>query len=194
MDQKQRERVETVYSKYKDGLDFDIINKTIDLSGNRDLPQISKTTLQNISNWALNGASNREIAQNLEISEKQFKTLCALCPTIMYLMSDSRELADIVIAGSLFQRAVGGQKIHKIVPVKIGDYNADGKKIAEHIEMVEQEEELPPDPMLLKFLATHKLSEKFGADKDNIDEQVAGTIDKMSEEQLELVERQLNGK
>ena len=44
--------------------------------------------------------------------------------------------------------------------------------VGEHLEKV-VEEELPPNPLLLKFLAEHKLSEKFGKDKNDKDQVVS---------------------
>lgn len=185
---------EVIYTKYKDAINVDKINDLIEITDNADLGKIKVQTIKNIAKWALNGASNQEIANNLELSDKQFQTLCAICPTLIMIMKDSRELAEIVLTGSLFQRALGGQVIHKRVPVKVGDYQ-DGQKIGEHIEIVETEEELPPDSNLLKFLAEHKLSEKFGKDKIDTDKEIASVVHSLDPQQLkELEETIKNGK
>lgn len=181
---------EIIYNKYKDAINIKDINELIDATNHRDLGEIKSTTIKNIGKWALNGASNEEIAKNLELTDKQFQTLLAICPTIIMIMKDSRELADVVIAGSLFQRAIGGQVIHKRVPVKVGDYQ-DGTKIGEHIEMWETEEELPPDSALLKYLAEHKLSEKFGKNSVDKDKEIVSVVNTLDPQQLQELEEKL---
>lgn len=171
-------------------VDYDFINKTIDLTGNSDIGRISKKTLVNISSWALNGASDTEIRNNLELSDKQFKVLCSLCPTVVWIMQQSRERADILVAGSLLQRALGGQIIHKKVPMKMTDYE-DGRKIGEHIEYAYTEEELPPDSMLLKYIAEHKLSEKFGKSASDDDKEVISVVNNLTPEQIKELEEKL---
>lgn len=172
-------------------VDLDFVNKTIVATKNEDLGKISKTTLLNISKWALNGASNGDIQRNLDFTEKQFKTFCALCPTVVWIMQQSRERADVLVAGTLLQRAIGGQVVRKRVPVKVGDYDKSGRKIGEHIEYAYQEEELPPDSNLLKFIAEHKLSEKFSDAKVDEDKEVAKVIHELDPKQLAELEEKL---
>ncbi len=183
-------REEIIYNKYKDAINVKSINDLIEITGNRDIGEIKSTTIKNIGKWALNGASNDEIAKNLELTNRQFETLLAICPTIVMIMKDSRELADVVIAGSLFQRAIGGQVIHKKTPVKVGDYE-NGVKVGEHIEMWETEEELPPDSALLKYLAEHKLSEKFGKNTVDKDKEIVSVVNTLDPTQLQELEERL---
>jgi len=191
----KNEATNLVLDKYRDAINIKSINELLDATNNKDIGTIKAQTVQNIAKWALNGASNEEIARNLEISNKQFETLLAICPTLIMVMKDSRELADVVVAGSLFQRAIGGQIVKKRVPVKVGDYQ-DGVRIGEHIEMVTTEEELPPDSALLKFLAEHKLSEKFGKDTNDKDKEVVSVINSLDPQQLKELEEEIrkNGK
>lgn len=189
-EQQINEKVNIITSKYKDLLDLDVVNKCIDITNNKDVGKVSMQTIKNISKWALNGSSNTEIAQNLELTEKQFKTLCSLCPTLVYVMQESREMAEIVLAGALYQRALGGQIVRKKVPVKVGDYE-DGRKIGEHIEYAYQEEELPPDSNLLKFLAEKKLNEKFGEKTTDEDKEVVNVVNTLDPQQLAQLEKTL---
>lgn len=168
-----------IVEKYDKLINYDIVNKALMLEGGFDI-NVAKKTLVNISKWALNGASDKDIRDNLELNAKQFDILCSVCPALVYVIQNSREMADIVIAGSLFQTAIGGQKVRKQQAIKINDLNEDGIKVGEHIEIVWVEEELPPNPNLLKFLAEHKLSEKFGnkqTDKDEEIKKVVGSFD-----------------
>lgn len=178
-----------IADKYDALINYDLVNKAISLSNDKDLQAISKKTVANIAKWALNGSSNAEIAENLELSQKQFKVLCEICPVLIYVMKESREMADIVIAGSLFQTAIGGKVIHKRVPIKVKDYE-NGVCVGEHIEYADTTEEMKPDSYLLKFLAENKLSEKFGKEKVDSSEEhkkIIGALDICDIEKIEAV-------
>lgn len=191
MEKNTKQVVQEVYNSYKGLIDIDTINRMIKISGNKDLGEISKKTITNIAKWALNGSSNKEIASNLELTDSQFKVLVSICPVLMYVMQSSRELADIVITGALFDTAIGGKIIRKQQLVKIKEYNEDGRVIGEHLEKEWVAEELPPNPLLLKFLAEHKLSEKFGKEKEDKDQEVVTIVNGLDDKDLELMKEQL---
>jgi len=191
MEKNTKQVVQEVYNSYKGLIDIDTINRMIKISGNKDLGEISKKTITNIAKWALNGSSNKEIASNLELTDSQFKVLVSICPVLMYVMQSSRELADIVITGALFDTAIGGKVIRKQQLVKIKNYNEDGRVVGEHLEKEWVAEELPPNPLLLKFLAEHKLSEKFGKDKNDKDQEVVSIVNGLDDKDLDLMKEQL---
>ena len=182
-----------IYKKFQDGLNFDTINNMLKLTNNEDIGEISKKTVLNIAKWALDGQSNTQIAENLELTEKQFQTLCAICPTLVFIMNHSREMAEVVLVGSAYQRAIGGQRIKELQVVKVNDFDNYGRKVGEHVETVEVWKELPPEPSLLKFLMEHKLSESFGANSTNEDKAVVETIHRLDDEQMKQVEEAIKG-
>lgn len=167
--------------------DIDYVNKMLDKSQDLKDFQISKSTLANISNWALNGASDKEIRNNLDLDKHQWAILCTVCPTLLMIMGHSRAMADLVVAGSLFQTAIGGKKIRKKVPLKVKIYDDNGKVTGEKYELVEYDEELPPNPYLLKFLAEHKLSEQFGDKQENKNDEMKKFVENMSEKDKALI-------
>lgn len=167
--------------------DIDYVNKLLDKSQDLKDFQISKSTLANISNWALNGASDKEIRTNLDLDKHQWAILCTVCPTLLMIMGHSRAMADLVVAGSLFQTAIGGKKIRKKVPLKVKIYDERGKVTGEKYELVEYDEELPPNPYLLKFLAEHKLSEQFGDKQENKNDEMKKFVENMSEKDKALI-------
>lgn len=171
-----------------DTVDIDLTNKVLDLSDEIENFHLTKKTLNNIAKWALDGKSQFEIAQNLELSKKEWAYLCNVCPSILLVMQHSQAYADIVVAGTLYQTAIGGHTIHKKVPMKIKDYD-DGKVIGEHIEYAEYEEVQPANPYLLKYLAENKLSEQFGKVKTDNSKEHKEVIDVMSEEEMKIIER-----
>lgn len=189
-----KQEVKKQIEKITDTVDMDSINKVI--KNDKVLLDfgLSKKTLLNISKWALDGKSQFEIQQNLELNEKEWQYLCHVCPAIILVMQHSMAYADIVVAGTLYQTAVGGQKIKKKVPLKIHDYNDQGKVIGEHYEMVEVETITEPNPYLLKYLAEHKMSENLGNGKRAASDEHRKIIDSMTDDEREAIAEYGNGK
>ena len=176
-----------------DTVDIELTNQVIAMSGEEfEKFKITKNTLNNIAKWALDGKSQAEIASNLELSTNEWKYLCKVCPAILLVMQHSQAYADLVVAGTLYQVAIGGHTIKRTAPLKIKEYNEDGKVIKERIEIVEYEEVQKPNPELLKYLATHKLSEQFGDVKIDNSKEHREVIDNMSEEERKEFEKLLN--
>ena len=167
--------------------DIEYINQMLDKSDDMGDFRVSKSTLANISSWALNGESDSDIRKHLDLTKHQWAILCTVCPTMIMIMDQSRAMADLVVAGSLFQTAIGGKKIRKQQIVKVGDYE-NGVKVGEHVEKHWTEEELPPNPILLKFLAENKLSEQFGEGKVNSNERLKALANSLSDKDKALIE------
>ena len=184
-------KVDTILKPYE-SINYDFINNAIKLTGNdKEIGIISKKTLANISKWALNGASQEEIAHNLELTKKQFETLCNLCPFVISVMQNSYAYLDIMVAGTLAERALGKYKVKKKQPMRVHDYDETGRVIGEHYEVVEWEEELPPEPNLLKFLAEHRLSEHFGEEKVDVSKEIKTMVGTFDMSQVKDIEEQL---
>lgn len=180
--------------KITDTVDINLTNKVLDLSEEIKYFHLTKKTLNNIAKWALDGKSQFEIRQNLELSQKEWSYLIKVCPAILLVMQHSQAYADIVVAGTLYQTAIGGHKIHKKIPMKVKDYgyNEDTGKswvVGEHVEVVEYDEVQPSNPYLLKYLAENKLSENFGKVKTDNSKEHREVVDVMSEEELKLIEK-----
>ena len=173
-------------------VDIKTVNKLLAQTELKDF-EMNKSTITNIAEWALNGNSDSEIRQKLSLTKNQWAILVTICPTLLLVMKESRALADVVIAGSLFQTAVGGKRIKKQVPVKekIYEWNEDTGKswvVGEKTTIVEIEEELPPNPLLLKFLAEHKLSEKLGDNPLNNESVYKKMVESLSPQELATIE------
>ena len=168
-------------------VDIKTVNQLLAQTELKDF-EMNKSTIANIAEWALNGNSDSEIRKKLSLTKGQWAILVTICPTLLLIMKETRALADVVIAGSLFQTAVGGKIITKQQPVKVKQYDSEGKVIGEKIEIVEIKEELPPNPLLLKFLAEHKLSEKLGDNPLNSESTFKKMVESLSPEELALIE------
>lgn len=174
-----------------DTVDLDSVNVALKSSGIEKL-SLSKKTLVNIGKWALDGKSEIEIRQNLELTNQEWAYLLKTCPALVVILQHSTAYADMIVGGTLLQTAIGGKMVKKKVPIKIKDYE-DGKVIGEHVEIVEVEEESQPNPMLLKFLAENKLSEKFGGKQVDNTKEYKEVIDNMTEEQIRIIEEMNKG-
>lgn len=177
--------------KITDTVDITITNKVLDLSGEMESFRLTKKTLENIAKWALDGKSQFEIRQNLELSDKEWKYLIKVCPAILLVMQHSQAYADIVVAGTLYQTAIGGHTIHRKQPIKIKEYE-NGRVTGEHIEYAEWDEVQPSNPYLLKYLAENKLSENFGKTKVDNSKEHREVIDALNDEELKLIEKLSN--
>ena len=174
--------------KITETVDINLTNQLLGMSEDLDKFQLTKTTLNNIAKWALDGKSQMEIAKNLELTKKEWLYLLKVCPAILLVMQHSQAYADIVVAGTLYQTAIGGHTIKKKIPMKVKDYD-NGRVVGEHIEVVEIDEVQPANPYLLKYLAENKLSEQFGKVKMDNSKEHREVIDVMSDEELKLVEQ-----
>lgn len=168
-------------------VDIKTVNQLLAQTELKDF-EMNKSTITNIAEWALNGNSDNEIRQKLSLNKNQWAILVTICPTLLLVMKESRALADVVIAGSLFQTAIGGKKIRKQVPVKYKKYDENGKPYEEDYKIIEIEEELPPNPLLLKFLAEHKLSEKLGENSTIKENDYKKLVENMKPEDLAIIE------
>ena len=169
-----------------DTVDIDYVNNALDNAGIKTI-DISQKTLMNIGKWCLDGKSEFEIRQNLELTIQEWNYLLKTCPAIVVVMQHSMAYAEMVIGGTLFQTAIGGKKVKKKIPLKVHEYNEYGKVCGEHYEMVEVEEETQPNPYLLKFLAENKLSEQFGNKKTDNSKEYKDIIDTMTEDEIKAI-------
>ena len=168
-------------------IDLPTVNKLLESTELADF-EMNKSTITNIAEWCLNGESDNEIRQRLSLTKKQWAILVTVCPTLLIIMKDSRAMADVVIAGSLFQTAIGGKKIRKQTPVRVKEYNEKGLVCGEHYEVITVEEELPPNPLLLKFLAENKMSEKLGGAKTIDENAYKKMVDSLTPEERATIE------
>jgi len=176
-------------STIADTVDLDAVNQQLDVAGITKL-DISKRTLMNIGKWVLDGKSEMEIKQNLELSESEWRYLLNTCPAIVVVMQHSMAYAELVLGGTLFQTAIGGKKIKKKIPLKVHDYqiiNGKSVVVGEHYEMVEVEETSQPNAYLLKYLTENKLSEKFGSKKTDTSKEHDKIIDAMTQEEINAI-------
>lgn len=169
-------------------VDTKLVNELLEQTDLNDF-EMTKATIENIAEWCLNGNSDTEIRQKLSLNKHQWGVLVACCPTLLVVMQQSRSLAEVVLAGSLYQRAIGGKVIKKQQLVRIHEYDENGKVCGEHYETMWVQEELPPEPSLLKFLAEKKLNEKLGENANKTTENYKNVVNNLTDEDLAKLEQ-----
>lgn len=117
-----------------------------------------------ITQWARNGLTKAEIAENMLISAQTLNAWEKKCPQIVEALKEARAYAHARVENALFKKAVGF-KLIKQQPVKkkIQDYDGAGKKTGEHeeIELIEITEEVPPDMGAIAFYLKNNMPHKY---------------------------------
>ena len=135
--------------------------------------RITRKTLENIIRWSIGGASNQDIIKNLELTEKEYKTLISISPSFVYCLQKGEELAKIYLVSNAWQIAVGGRVCHKQVLQTVREYNEDGKIERSYQEPIDITYELPPDTKMSIYLLSHHIPQKYG---DKIQDMENGRI------------------
>lgn len=117
-----------------------------------------------LTQWARNGLTKDEIAQNMGIATQTLHEWQKRCPEISECLKNARAYAHARVENALFMKAVG-YKIVKQQPIKkkVADYDGVGKKIGEHeeVELIEVEEQLPPDMGAIAFYLKNNMPDKY---------------------------------
>ncbi len=117
-----------------------------------------------LTQWARNGLTKDEIAANMGIAAQTLHDWQKRCPEISECLKNARAYAHARVENALFMKAIG-YKIIKQQPVKkkVADYDGVGKKIGEHeeVELIEIEEQLPPDMGAIAFYLKNNMPDKY---------------------------------
>lgn len=103
--------------------------------------------LLKISAWARNGLTNEQIAHNMGISRSTLDEWVKKYPDISDALKKEKEVADIIVENSLYQKAIGIRMTVK-EPIKVKEVTyKDGKRLKEkeHVEYADKEIYIPPD-------------------------------------------------
>lgn len=173
--------------KIADTVNIEEVNKLLglEMEDNKGFV-LTKQSLKNIGEWALNGKSQTEIRNSLELSPTEWAYLLKVCPQVMCIMERSTAYAEILIAGNLMELALGGRKVKKRMPMKKKIYE-DGKVVGEEFEIVEWEEELPPSEKATIYIAEHKLDENFSDKPKSSSKEYREIVESLSEEERQAI-------
>ncbi|MDU6360276.1 MAG: hypothetical protein E6590_09930 [Clostridiales bacterium] len=121
--------------------------------------------LRTIEEWALQGMSQKEMAECLGIGESTFRKIkkqnVALLAVLKQCANTRKKILEEQVKSveiSLFERAKGYEYTKK-VPIKVKEeyYNEEGKKCtSERVEMVEEIVHVPADIQAAKFFLQNR--------------------------------------
>ena len=149
------------------------LKNAIKMGGEKVADSAEERVMQNlktIEEWALQGMSQKEMAELLGIGESTFRKIkkqnVALLAVLKQCANTRKKIMEEQVKSvevSLFQRAKGYDRIEK-VPIKVKEeyYNKDGKKCSiERVELVEKVIHIPADVQAAKFVLTNKAKKEW---------------------------------
>ena len=119
--------------------------------------------LEEIKDWVRNGATDKEIANRLGISEDSFYQYKKQFSEFSESLKESKEIVDAKVENALFERAMGG-KVTLKRPYKVKrTIFQNGKKVREEEEMVmaDYEEYVIPDTTAQIFWLKNRRPDKW---------------------------------
>ena len=121
------------------------ISKDIDrMYGKVEGASVDKRVLNEIAVYLSNGMEEKDIAVLLGVNDKELQQWKNDYPEVMGAFEIGAKAVSAKVMLTKVQLALGGRKVWKQQAIKVGDYE-EGKKIGEHIEVVEVWEELAPN-------------------------------------------------
>lgn len=119
--------------------------------------------LEEIKDWVRNGATDKEVAKRLGISEDSFYQYKKEFSEFSESLKESKEIIDAKVENALFERAMGG-KVTLKRPYKVKrTIFQNGKKVREEEEMVmaNYEEYVIPDTTAQIFWLKNRRPDKW---------------------------------
>jgi hypothetical protein len=113
------------------------------------------------------GATDKEIADFFEVSESTMNLWKIEYPEFSESIKEGKAKADYTIAESLFNRAKGSV-VKKQQAFKVRKYNEAIDRLEDDVEVVDLEEQLPPDTTAIIFWLKNRKSREW-RDKQEIE-------------------------
>ena len=106
-------------------------------------------------NYCLLGATDKQLADFFNVSANTIDNWKKEHPEFLGSLRAGKEFADMKVAGSLFQNCMGAN-ITRQKEVKVKAIDPDTGKIVEKLEVVDLQEQLPPDTNAIKFWLSNR--------------------------------------
>lgn len=161
------------------------ISKDIDkMYKNVEGASVDKRVLNEIAVYLSNGMEEKDIAVLLGINDKELQQWKNDYPEVMGAFEIGAKAVSAKVMLTKVQLALGGRKIKKQQAVKVGDYE-EGRKIGEHIEIVEVWEELAPNYSAIDDILSVKESDTWNKKKilDNKESEHRDALSMFSKEE-----------
>lgn len=122
-----------------------------------------KHNLLRIEEWARDGATDKQIAENIGYAETYFCGLKSKIPELSEALTRGRAPLDCIVETSLYKRATAmTMKEQQAFKVKKVYYDDEGRRCStEEIEVVEVERVIPPDVNAQMYWLRNRKPEKW---------------------------------
>lgn len=130
-----------------------------------------KQNMLRIEGWARDGLDDKQIAFNIGYNETYFSELKGRIAELSEALKKGRAPLDIIVESTLYRRATGMKvKTQQAFKVKEVTYTDDGKRCeTERIEVVNLEQDLPPDPTSMIFWLKNRKPEQWNKQPEKLD-------------------------
>lgn len=150
--------------------------------------------LKMLAAWARDGLTDRDISEKMGISRSTLNLWKKKFPVISDALKKGKEITDIEVENSLYQRALGyTKKIKKTFKCKRVEYDkSTGKKIKEWEELVEGEDEvhIPADVGAICFWLKNRKPEAWKEKRAEIVSDEEGGVIVLGQEMVKELEEQ----
>lgn len=105
-----------------------------------------------VEGWARSGLTNKQIAQNMGITEKTLYEWLGKYPQLSEALKKNKEIADFIVENALFKKATGYDYKEKVAEM-VRDPRT-GEIIKQHIREVTKHQ--PPDTLAIIFFLKNR--------------------------------------
>ena len=132
-----------------------------------------------IEGWARDGLDDKQIAANIGYNETYFSELKGKIPELSKALKNGRAPLELKVENTLYTKATGMKvKVQQAIKVKDVYYDEEGRRCEnERIEIVELEQEIPPDTTACIFWLKNRKPEQWNKPAPRIDEDADIPID-----------------
>lgn len=126
---------------------------------------LKKENLFLISNWAMDGLSDKQIADKIGISVSTLYEWKKRFSDFSEALKKSKEIADHQVKNAVFKKSIGYKTtVKKAFKLKEVKYSKDGKRISEKETVVYADDEIyiPPDTTAAIFWLKHRQPDDWG--------------------------------
>ncbi len=127
--------------------------------------------LLRIEGWARDGATDKQIAENIRYSEPYFCELKGKIPELSEALKKGRAPLDVIVESNLYKKANGGTvKVKQPFKLKEVYYDDEGRRCStEKVEIVEVEMYQQPDVTAQIFWLRNRKPEQWNKEVSKVD-------------------------
>nr|DAY52865.1 MAG TPA: terminase small subunit [Caudoviricetes sp.] len=130
-----------------------------------------------IEGWARDGLDDKQIAANIGYNETYFSELKGKLPELSKALKSGRAPLELKVENTMYKKATGMTiKVQQAIKVKDVYYDEEGRRCEkERVEIVELEQEVPPDTTAGIFWLKNRKPEQWNKSSPKTDGDILST-------------------